>query len=374
MHVPSTVITNDAFVKMGLDTTDEWISSRTGIEERRLVGRDEPTSELAIKAARRALQVADVHAADIDLVIVATCTPDQVMPSTASIVQDKLGAKRAGAFDLNAACAGFAYALNMGAAQIESRRAKRVVVIGADELSIYLDWKDRGTCILFGDGAGAVLLQSGDTPGILASTVGSDGSGAELLNIRGGGSKYRVNGNGAGPNGSARHSTPHGDHYLRMNGQQIFRWATQMMTEAAEQVMRESGLKSDQIDLFIPHQANMRIMEATARKLGIPIEKVFSNVSSYGNTSAASIPIALCEAIDSGLVDVGKNIVLTSFGAGLTWSALALHWTQEVPARKSPWSPFRQQLDSRVAAVQSAIRRQERRVRTTIDERLHRES
>ena len=374
MYVPSTVVTNDAFVKMGLDTTDEWITSRTGIEERRLVGRDEPTSELAVKAARRALQVADLHASDIDLIIVATCTPDQVMPSTASLVQDKLGAKRAGAFDLNAACAGFVYALNMGAAQIEARRAKRVMVIGADELSIYLDWKDRGTCILFGDGAGAVLLQSADTPGILTSTVGSDGSGAGLLNIRGGGSRYRVNGNGAGPNGTGKHSAPAGDQYLRMNGQQIFRWATQMMTEAAEQVMRESGLKPDQIDLFIPHQANLRIIEATSRKLGLPPEKVFSNVSNYGNTSAASIPIALCEAIDSGQIDVGDNIVLTSFGAGLTWSALALHWTQEIPTRaQSAWTPFRQQLDSRMAAVQSALRRQERRVRTTIDERLGRE-
>lgn len=374
MYVPSTVVTNDAFVKMGLDTTDEWISSRTGIDQRRVVGRDEPTSEMAVKAARRAMQIADVHASEIDLIIVATCTPDQVMPSTASLVQDKLGAKRAGAFDLNAACAGFAYALNMGAAQIESRRAKRVMVIGADELSIYLDWKDRGTCILFGDGAGAVLLQSADTPGILTSTVGSDGSGAGLLNIRGGGSKYRVNGNGAGPNGTAKHSAPTADHYLRMNGQQIFRWATQMMTEAAEQVIRESGLKVDQIDLFIPHQANQRIIEAAARKLGLPPEKVFSNVSSYGNTSAASIPIALCEAIDAGAITVGDNIVLTSFGAGLTWSALALHWTQEIPKRgASPWTPFRQQIDSRVAAVQSAIKRQERRVRTTIDERLGRE-
>jgi 3-oxoacyl-[acyl-carrier-protein] synthase-3 len=248
------------------------------------------------------------------------------------------------------------------------------MVIGADELSIYLDWKDRGTCILFGDGAGAVLLQSADTPGILTSTVGSDGSGAGLLNIRGGGSKYRANGNGAGPNGTAKHTSANGDHYLRMNGQQIFRWATQMMTEAAEQVMRESGLKPDQIDLFIPHQANLRIIEATARKLGLPPEKVFSNVSNYGNTSAASIPIALCEAIDSGAIEVGDNIVLTSFGAGLTWSALALHWTQEIPTRgASPWTPFRQQIDSRMAAVQSAIRRQERRVRTTIDERLGRE-
>ncbi len=186
MYVPSTVVTNDAFVKMGLDTTDEWITTRTGIEQRRLVGKNESTSDLAVKAARAALQIADVHASAIDLIVVATCTPDQVMPSTASIVQDRLGAKHAGAMDVNAACAGFVYALNMGAAQIESGRAKTVLVIGADELSIYLDWKDRSTCVLFGDGAGAVVLGAGEEPGILASTMGSDGSGAGLLKIRGG--------------------------------------------------------------------------------------------------------------------------------------------------------------------------------------------
>jgi 3-oxoacyl-[acyl-carrier-protein] synthase-3 len=366
MHVPSTVITNDAFVKMGLDTTDDWITSRTGIEQRRLVGRSEATSDLAVRAARQAMEVADVHARDIDLVIVATCTPDHVMPSTASIVQDRLGAKRAGAFDVNAACAGFAYAINIGASQIESGRARQVLVIGADELSIYLDWKDRSTCILFGDGAGAVVLAGGVQPGILASTMGSDGSGAKLLTIAGGGSRVRSNG--------SRNGVANGANYLRMNGPQIFRWATQMMTEAAERVMRESGLRADQIDLFIPHQANMRIMEATARKLGLPLNKVFSNVNRYGNTSAASIPIALCEAIEAGVVNVGNNIVLTSFGAGLSWAALAVHWTQEITARRSPWKPIRHQLEAQVAHVRSAIRRHERRVRATIDERLRRES
>jgi 3-oxoacyl-[acyl-carrier-protein] synthase-3 len=360
------VITNDAFVKMGLDTTDDWITSRTGIEERRLVGRNEATSDLAVRAARQAMAVADVHARDIDLVIVATCTPDHVMPSTASIVQDRLGAKKAGAFDVNAACAGFAYAVNIGAAQIESGRARQVLVIGADELSIYLDWKDRSTCILFGDGAGAVVLAGGVQPGILASTMGSDGSGAKLLTIPGGGSRIR-------PNGSLNGST-NGANYLRMNGPQIFRWATQMMSVAAERVMKESGLRPEEIDLFIPHQANMRIMEATARKLGLPLDKVFSNVGRYGNTSAASIPIALCEAIEAGAVNVGDNIVITSFGAGLSWSALAIHWTQEVPTRRSRWKPFRHQLEAQVAHVRSALRRQERRVRATVDERLHREA
>ena len=364
MHVPSTVITNDAFVKMGLDTTDEWITSRTGITQRRLVARDEATSDLAVKAARNALQVADVHAADIDLVIVATCTPDHVMPSTASIVQDRLGAHSAGAFDVNAACAGFAYALNIGASHIESGRAKQVLVVGADELSIYLDWKDRGTCILFGDGAGAVILAGGPEPGILSSTMGSDGSGAPLLTIPGGGSRIRANGkNGAHPAAN----------YLRMNGPRIFRWATEMMTEAAEKVMAESHLKPDQVDLFIPHQANMRIIEATARKLGFPMKKVFSNVQRYGNTSAASIPIALCEAAEAGALRVGDNVVLTSFGAGLSWAAVAMRWTQEIAAARGPWKPLRHQVEAQVAAARSAIRRRERRIRATIEERLGRE-
>jgi len=363
MYVPSTVITNDAFVRMGIDTSDEWITSRTGIEQRYLVGLDEATSDLAVKAGLQALAVAQTHASQIDLVLVATCTPDHVMPSTASIVQDRLGATNAGALDVNAACAGFVYALNMAAGQIESGRANNVLVIGADELSIYLNWKDRSTCILFGDGAGAVLLKSADHPGILASTVGSDGSGADLLTIPGGGSRHRLNGNGRKPAAA----------YLTMNGPQVFRWATQMMTAAAQRVITASGLNPEQIDLFIPHQANMRIIEATARRLGLSPDKVFANVDRYGNTSAASIPIALCEALDKGAINTGDNIVLTSFGAGLSWAAVALRWTAGIPDRRSPWTPFRQTIETRFAAVRSALRRQQRRVGTVIDETLHRD-
>src|SRR5881628_1721247 len=243
MYVPSTVITNDAFVRMGLETSDDWITSRTGIEQRRLVSHDEATSDMALKAAREALRVAGAHAGDIDLIVLATCTPDHVMPATASIVQERLGARDAGAADVNAACAGFTYALSLGAAQIESGRAKQVLVIGADELSIHLNWKDRSTCILFGDGAGAVVLRAGKEPGVMSSTMGSDGSGAGLLTIPGG-SRARVNGNRAAADG-----------YLQMNGPQIFRWATQKISNAAERVIRSSGLKSNQVDLFIPHQA-----------------------------------------------------------------------------------------------------------------------
>jgi 3-oxoacyl-[acyl-carrier-protein] synthase-3 len=370
MYVPSQVVPNDSFVKMGLDTSDEWISSRTGIQRRRVAAPDEATSDLAVRAAAGALHIADLHAGDIDLVIVATCTPDHIMPATAALVQDRIGASGAGAMDVNAACAGFVYALSTGSAYIESGRASRVLVIGADELSIHLDWKDRSTAVLFGDGAGAVVLAASDEAGVLSTTMGSDGSGAGLLTIPAG-SRHRHHAattNGTG--GKAAHSQ---DYYLRMNGPQVFRWATQMMAKAAEQVVEASGLSTAEVDLFIPHQANFRIMEATARRLDIPLERVFSNVSDYGNTSAASIPIALCEAIHSGRVNVGDNLVLASFGAGLSWSAMAMRWVTPVPAHAGPWKPLRHQVEDRVAAVRSVLRRQEWRVRSEFDKRFSKE-
>jgi 3-oxoacyl-[acyl-carrier-protein] synthase-3 len=360
MHLPSRIVPNESFVKMGLNTSEEWIASRTGIEERRLAARNEPTSHMAVRAAQQALYVADAHASDIDLIIVATCTPDHIMPSTASLVQNRLGARRAGAVDLNAACAGFVYALAMGAGQIESGRVREVLVIGADELSIHLNWRDRSTCVLFGDGAGAVLLRAAAEPGILASTMGSDGSGADLLMIPGDGSRHAGNGNGQ----------RNGDRYLRMNGPQIFRWATQMMSRAAEDVIGRSGLKPEHVGLFIPHQANLRIIEATAKRLGVPAEKVFSNVGRYGNTSAASIPIALCEALATGRINKNDNIVLTSFGAGLSWAALVLRWGVSMDLHPSRWTPLRQVFETRVAAMRSAMRRQQRRVRASLDERF----
>ncbi|HUF54007.1 MAG TPA: beta-ketoacyl-ACP synthase III [Dehalococcoidia bacterium] len=378
MYVPSREVPNDTFVTMGLDTSDEWIASRTGIERRRFVGPDEATSDMAVKAARQAMAVSGLNAGDVDMVIVATTTPDHVMPATASIVQDKLGMLGAGAMDLNAACAGFTYALSTAAALVESGRAKNILVIGADELSIYLDFRDRSTCVLFGDGAGAVVLRHAKEPGIMGSTQGSDGSGAGLLTIPGGGSRIRTNGkaanshNGAGNgsgngsgNGHQRHR--HDGNYLKMNGPQIFRWATQIMPRAAEEVMAASGLKPEHISLFIPHQANNRIMEATAKRLGLPPEKVFSNVRSYGNTSAASIPIALCEALQQDRIHVGDYIVLSSFGAGLTWSALALRWSVPIPKDVRPWQPIARQVQSRMAAVRSVLRRGDRAVRTQID-------
>jgi 3-oxoacyl-[acyl-carrier-protein] synthase-3 len=355
---------------MGLDTTDEWISSRTGIERRRLAGPEEATSDMAVRAAQEAMAVAHLNAGDIDLIVVATCTPDHVMPATASIVQDRLGMLNAGAMDLNAACSGFVYALATAAGQVESGRARNVLVIGADELSIYLDWKDRSTCVLFGDGAGAVVLRQAKEPGIMGSTWGSDGSGAGLLTIAGGGSRVRTNGNGSHGAHARNGGHEHRANYLKMNGPQIFRWATQVMPRAAEQVMAASGLKPEHVSLFIPHQANHRIMEATARRLGLPAEKVFSNVREYGNTSAASIPIALCEALRAGRVKVGDYLILSSFGAGLTWAALALRWAVPIPSHVTAWQPIRRQVQSRMAAVRSALKRGDRAVRTQIDRRL----
>ncbi|MCH7483958.1 MAG: ketoacyl-ACP synthase III [Chloroflexi bacterium] len=376
MYVPPRVMPNDTFVTMGLDTSDEWIFSRTGIERRRVVEADEATSDMATKAAVQAMAVAGLHSGDIDLIVVATCTPDHVMPATASIVQDRLGMLNAGAMDLNAACSGFVYALATSAAQVESGRAKNVLVIGADELSIYLNWQDRSTCVLFGDGAGAVVLRQAKEPGIMGSTMGSDGSGAGLLTIKGA-SRVRASSNGT-PGGSANghEKATNGaaaaadENYLTMNGPQIFRWATQIMPRAAEQVMASSGLKPEDISLFIPHQANERIMKATAKRLGLPPEKVFSNVREYGNTSAASIPIALCEALSTGRVDVGDYVVLSSFGAGLSWAALALRWSVPIPSHVAPWRPIQRQVASRMAAVRSVLRRGERSVRTRIDKTL----
>jgi 3-oxoacyl-[acyl-carrier-protein] synthase III len=364
MHVPSRVVPNETFVKMGLDTTNEWISSRTGIERRHIVDRDEATSDMAVRASKEALHVAELSANDIDLVVVATCTPDHIMPSTASIVQDRIGAKNAGAMDLNAACAGFVYALNTGSAFIEAGRAQNVLVVGADELSNHLDWKDRSTCVLFGDGAGAVVLQASDEPGVMATTMGSDGAGANLLYIKAGSRKRH---NGASANS---HGAKEGDYYLRMNGPQIFRWATQMMAKASEKVIAASGLKPSQVDLFIPHQANFRIIDAAARRLGLPIEKVFSNVGEYGNTSAASIPIALCEAIQDGRVKIGDNLVLASFGAGLSWAASAIRWGAVVKPQINRWKSIKYPVGDRVAALRSTLRREQWRVRTEVGKRL----
>ncbi len=357
MYVPSRVVSNDQLVQLGVDTSDEWIRERTGIKQRHLVSQGEATSDLAVKAGQRALDVANVRSRDIDLIIVATCTPDHLLPSTASIVQDRLGAVHAGALDVNAACSGFVYSIALATGQIESGRASNVLVIGADVLSAYIDWPERSTSVLFGDGAGALLLQSSDEPGVLSATLGSDGSGAGLLIIPGGGTRLPPNG----------HTLGNGDHHLKMNGRQIFRGATQMMERAAGAALRSSGLKPEDIELLIPHQANQRIIEAVGRKLDLNPEQVFMNVDKYGNTVAASIPIALCEAIEQGRVKPEDHIMLVSFGAGLSWAATVIRWGTPLPVHRPFYVRFKQRLGRRFSAIRSIWRRWRRRLRGIVE-------
>lgn len=357
MYAPSRVVTNEDLVSMGLDTSDEWITVRTGIRQRRLVSQGEVTSDLAVKAAERALQVAAARPRDVDLVIVATCSPDHIVPATAPLVQNRLGASRAGALDINAACGGFLYGLLMGAGLVESRRCQHVLVVGAETMSRYVDWKDRNTCILFGDGAGAVLLKAGEEPGVLSVSQGSDGSGADLLVIPAGGSRLPTSPETVG----------NGAHFLKMNGPQVFRFATQVMGRTVEKALAASGLTAADIDLLIPHQANLRIIEAAAARLRLPMEKVFVNVGRYGNTSAASIPMALCEAVEDGRLKPGDHLVLASFGAGLTWAAGVIRWTMPLPVHISLWRRLRLQRESRLARLGSSLRWRARGVRSLIN-------
>ena len=315
--LPSQTRTNADLSKL-VDTDDEWIVSRTGIRERRIASDHETTFTLARDAADRALQTAGLTGPDVDLVIVATLTPEYGFPSTASLVQEAIGATTAGAFDLNAACAGFAYGLAVARGFIESEMYRTIVLIGSDTMSRVVDWTDRSTCVLFGDGAGAVVVQRTDTPGGIASTcLRSDGSGGPLLIQRAGGSRHPT----------SAQTLLDGSHYLRMNGREVYRFAVTATTEAALAVMVDAGWTTNEVDLFIPHQANVRIIESAARSIGIPMDHVFVNADRYGNTSAGSIPIALCEALDHRRIQVGSKIVTVGFGAGLAWAAHALTWT-----------------------------------------------
>lgn len=317
--VPRKVLTNRELEKI-VDTSDEWIRSRTGIVERRVIGPGESTASLAREAGEQALEVAGISAEDLDLIIVATITPDYPFPSVASIVQDGLGASRAGAFDLNAACAGFVYGLSVGTHLVASGMNQNILVIGSDTLSRVLDWTDRSTCVLFGDGAGAVVITASDQPaGLQSSVLGSDGSGFDHLIVPAGGSLE-----------PASHDTvDRRQHYLKMNGNEVYRFAVNAMTRSTAQAIEQANLTGEDIDLFIPHQANLRIIRSAAKALNLPAEKVFTNVDRYGNTSSASIPIALCEAVEQGLVQPGYNLAFVGFGAGLTWAASVVRWTAE---------------------------------------------
>lgn len=355
MALPSRVMTNDEISQM-VDTSDAWIRERTGIRERRIAGAKDSTATLALRAAKRALEVANVSPADLNLIIVATATPEYLFPATACLVQDWLGAENAGAFDLSAGCTGFVYAISIAANAIISGAADTVLVIGSETLSRIVDWQDRGTCILFGDGAGAVVLRASNMPGgVLTTLLRSDGSGGDLLSLPGGGSRYPP----------SPTTVLNGMHKIHMNGREVFRFATRVMAQATRSVVEDAGLTLEDIALVIPHQANIRIIEAAARSLGMPMEKMYVNIERYGNTSSASIPIALCEAIESGRIKADDTIVLVAFGAGLTWGAATIKWVPTPP----PASPLEQRAhEVRYwwAALRSAWRRFWRRLESWI--------
>lgn len=310
-YAPERVLTN-ADLERIVDTSDEWIVSRTGIRERRVVSEGETTSHLAIEASRQALELAGVRARDLGLIIVATSSPDYLTPPISSQVQHALGAKDVGAFTLVAGCPGFVYGLATAQQFIASGACDTILVVGVEIISRFIDYTDRSTCVLFGDGAGAVVLQVSDQPsGVLSFVLGSDGSGAQHLILPGGGTT-------APP---THETIEAGLQFLRMDGKQVFRFATRILGKALKQAIQQAGLTTDDIDLFIPHQANRRIIESAARYVGLPEEKVFINIDRYGNTSAASIPIALTEAIEQGRARAGDTLAFVAFGAGLTWAA-----------------------------------------------------
>jgi len=315
-YVPAKILTNDHLQKM-VDTSDEWITTRTGIKERRIAAKDEFTSDMATHAALRAMRRGGVTAEQVDLIIVATITPDMPFPSTACLVQQKIGAHRAAAFDLEAACSGFIYGLEIAQQFIMSRTYDTVLVIGAEKLSTIVDWQDRNTCVLFGDGAGAAVLQNRpDSHGLLTAVMGADGRKANLLCMAGGGSRCPASADSV----AAR------QHYLRMEGQETFKNAVRAMLTAAQEALRRCEIDITRIKCVIPHQANRRIIDAVAERLGAKPEQVFVNLHKYGNTSAASVAIALDEAVQTGRVQRGDLILLIVFGAGLTWGAAVIEW------------------------------------------------
>jgi 3-oxoacyl-[acyl-carrier-protein] synthase III len=362
MEVPDRVLDNFDMEAI-VETNDEWIRTRTGISERRIAGDKESTGSLALRAARKALHVARIMPADLELVIVATSTPEHIFPSTASQVQDWLGAKRAGAFDLSAACSGFVYALDMAAAKIRAGDIRYALVIGAETMSRVMNWKDRGTCILFGDGAGAVVLGAKAEPGgVTSSVLRSDGSGWDVLGLPTVGSQetYLVDDR---TRDKAEDETPRAMHHLHMDGRSVFRFATKVINESIRDVCRMGGITVDDIDLVVPHQANYRILESAARNLRLPIEKFYSNVSRYGNTSAASIPIALCEAIDEGRLNEGDNIIFVGFGGGLTWATMLIEWQTQLEYKADTIGDARRQITYWYAIQRRAIVRRWRRIR-----------
>jgi 3-oxoacyl-[acyl-carrier-protein] synthase-3 len=315
-YVPERVLTNRDLEKM-VETSDEWITERTGIRERRKADEKQAASDLAYEASKTALKSAGLKAKDIQLIIVATVTGDMPLPATACILQDRLDARRAAAFDINAACSGFIYGLAVADTFIRSGTYTRVLVVGAEILTKFTDWEDRSTCVLFGDGAGAAILEATEEDrGIISAKIHSDGSMWDLLHTPGGGSRHPA----------SRETVKKGLHFIKMRGNETFKVAVRTLEDLVNETLKENKLKPSDIALLIPHQANLRIIQATAKRIGLPIERVMINLDRYGNTSAASIPIALDEALRAGKVRVGDYILLEAFGGGLTWASALIKW------------------------------------------------
>jgi 3-oxoacyl-[acyl-carrier-protein] synthase-3 len=318
-YAPAQVLTNADLEKM-VDTSDEWIRTRTGIRERRVAAANETTASMGAVAGLRAIHTAGIRPDDIDLILLATLTPDYWMPSTAALVKEAIGNTKATAFDVMAACSGFVYGFATAQAYIGAGLAKHVLVIGSELLTRFLDYTDRSTCILFGDGAGAVVLSASDEPGgALGVEMTTEPQGAYMIWLPAGGSKSPP----------STETISRGEHYVRMEGNQTYRFATKTMATTALESIRRSGLEPSDIDLFIPHQANVRIIEAVAKGLDLPMDKMFVNLDKYGNTSAASVPIALAEAVNEGRVQVGDNVTIVAFGAGFTSGAVTINWTAD---------------------------------------------
>jgi 3-oxoacyl-[acyl-carrier-protein] synthase III len=314
-RVPDRVVTNEE-LSQHVDTSDEWIIERTGIRERRIAAPEEALSAFVFPAARPPLEQAGLHGKDIDLIIVATVTPDMAFPSTAAIVADQLGATDAAAYDLSAGCTGFMYALAQAYGMLAGGLAKRALVIGGDVLSKILDWSDRSTLVLFGDGAGAVVLEAASEQGFIGFELGADGGGGSSLWLPGSGSRV----------------FEHPERFVKMNGREVFKFATRILVQSAEDILAQCDVTIDDVDLYIPHQANVRIIEHATRKLGVPSDRVVINVDRYGNTSSGSIPLALADALADGRLRPGQLVLMTGMGAGLTWGSALMRWTMEAAA------------------------------------------
>jgi 3-oxoacyl-[acyl-carrier-protein] synthase III len=311
-HVPDRVVTNDELSQL-VDTSDEWIVERTGIRERRIAGEDEALTDIALPACRRALEMAGADPSSIDLVVVATVTPDMSFPSAAALIADELGMPDAAAYDLSAGCTGFVYAIAQAHGMLSAGLARRALVVGGDVLSKILDWDDRSTLVLFGDGAGAVVMQEVEEGGFLGFELGADGGGGANLWLPGSGSRH--------------FDDP--DKYVKMNGREVFKFATRVMVSSAEAILDECDLSIDDVDVYVPHQANVRIIDHAVRKLQVPEDRTVVNVDRFGNTSSGSIPLALADAADDGRLEPGKLVLLTGMGAGLTWGSALIRWTHE---------------------------------------------